>query len=429
MTTSSPEKIRVTDLRRPVLTTAQQQGWAYAAANLPPLSVEAVLDTASAQSGLDDFGPRDFEARLGLQLAEIDEDPARSPVARATTFANSVRHATTRLRVLDLLRQHPEIRDVPINQPVFVVGLPRSGTTHLVNLLAADQRFRSLPLWESQSPVPGPKDVIGADGIDPRFTRSQRRWQQMSAASPLLAAMHPMNPEHIHEELELMLPDFTSYNFEWANSMAPRWRDHHLGTDQRPAYAFLRTMLQVVQWLRGQSEAGDTAERWILKCPQHLEQLGPLMETFPDAHVVMTHRDPVSVVQSAATMAGYGARMHFEHPDIDAIFDYWADRVDRLLTAGMRDLPGIEAGLLTHVPFDGFMADELGTVERILDDAGIDFTDTARRQVGAHRAGHQRGSGGQIVYDLRADFGREPDEVRARYAAYVSAHSIAPEVH
>ena len=116
---------------------------------------------------------------------------------------------------------------------------------------------------------------------------------------PLIAAMHPMNPDHVHEELELMMPDFTTYNNEWI-ARCPKWRDHLLSHDQTASYGYLKTALQILQWF-------TPRERWVLKCPQHLEQIGPLMTTFPDATIVVTHRDPVSVVQSSITMLTYGA--------------------------------------------------------------------------------------------------------------------------
>ena len=130
-------------------------------------------------------------------------------------FGDCVRYAANRLRIHDLLARHPEILDVEIVAPVIVIGLPRSGTTHLVNLLAADTRFRSMPLWESYEPVPDPGEPADADGVDPRWTRCQQAWEAMQAGAPFVAAMHPMAPDHVHEEIELMLPDFSSYNLEW----------------------------------------------------------------------------------------------------------------------------------------------------------------------------------------------------------------------
>ena len=418
---TSPKRVRITDLRYPVLTESQQQTWAYAEANPITLSVDSVLSAAREQTGLGDFGPDDFRERLALWLDEIDADPNRSPVSRMTTHAACTRYAANRLRVLDVLRRHPEIHDEEIVAPIIVVGLPRSGTTHLLNLMSADSRFRSLPLWESQEPVPFAGDELGVDGVDPRLLRSQERWNQMQAKSPLVAAMHPMTPEHIHEELELESLDFSSYNFEWMSSMAPRWRDYYLAHDQRPHYDFIKTMLKLLQWQRGPN-------RWILKCPQHLEQLGPLMDTFPDATVVMTHRDPVSVVQSAATMVGYGARMNFHELDLDAVCDYWIDRVSRLLDAGTRDLALIPDERRVDVYFDQFMANDIGTVEHIYNRAGLEMTEQARGEIREYMSSHKRGSGGQVVYDLRADFGREPAELRTRFANYFDAFPVKVEV-
>ena len=117
---------------------------------------------------------------------------------------------------------------------MIVTGLPRSGTTHLVNLLAADARFHSLPLWQSYEPVPLPGEAALPDGTDPRYARCAAAWEGMKQVTPLLASMHPMEPDHIHEELELMGPDFASYNYEWL-SMSPRWGAHYAATDQTPA--------------------------------------------------------------------------------------------------------------------------------------------------------------------------------------------------
>lgn len=421
MSTEIFDQFRIQDMREPVLTESQRQTLAYAAANPVDLTVDRVLAEAREQTGLHDFGPEDFRERLAVQLEEIDSDPNRTPVSRMTTFASSVRYAANRQRVLDLLGRNPEINDLEIVAPIIVIGLPRSGTTHLVNLLATDSRFRSLPLWEAEEPVPQAGDEIGPDGVDPRYVRAQQRWEALQAQSPLIAAMHPMSPDHIHEELELECMDFSSYVFEWTAGMAPRWRDYYLARDQRPHYEFLKTMLKVLQWQRGPN-------RWILKCPQHLEQLVPLMETFPDATVVMTHRDPVSVVQSAATMIGYGARMNFHEPDIDAVFDYWNDRIHRLLDAGTRDLGNIPPDRRIDVHFDEFMADELGTVEKIYDRSGIELTSESRREIEEYIATHQRGANGQVVYDLRADFGREPADVRAGFAHYFESFPVKVEV-
>lgn len=413
-------EIRIDDLAEPVLSDLQRSALAYGESQHTDLTVEAVLERAVGATGLDDFGPDDFEERLGLWLSEMDEDPDALGLARLVLFGNAVRYASNRLRIADLLQRHPEIHDVPIERPVIVVGLPRSGTTNLVNLLGADQRFRSLPLWESYEPVPDPAESRPVDGIDPRWTRCSGMWEAMRATVPHVAAMHPMEPDHIHEEIELQLPDFASYNQEWV-SRAPRWRDYHLSHDQTPHYRYMKTALQVLQWRRPR-------ERWVLKSPQHLEQIGPLLSVFPDATFVITHRDPVAVVQSTATMMAYSARMGYRHTMPEWYVGYWTDRIRRLLDSSVRDRHLLPADRTVDVYFDRYMADEMGTLQHIYDVAGLDFTAEARRQVAAHRDAHPRGKEGRVVYDLRRDFSVTPDEVRTPFDFYFDRFDTRIEV-
>jgi len=413
-------EIRIDDLAEPVLSDLQRSALAYGESQHTDLTVEAVLERAVGATGLDDFGPDDFEERLGLWLSEMDEDPDALGLARLVLFGNAVRYASNRLRIAGLLQRHPEIHDVPIERPVIVVGLPRSGTTNLVNLLGADQRFRSLPLWESYEPVPDPAESRPVDGIDPRWTRCNGMWEAMRATVPHVAAMHPMEPDHIHEEIELQLPDFASYNQEWV-SRAPRWRDYHLSHDQTPHYRYMKSALQVLQWRRPR-------ERWVLKSPQHLEQIGPLLSVFPDATFVVTHRDPVAVVQSTATMMAYSARMGYRHTMPEWYVEYWTDRIRRLLDSSVRDRHLLPADRTVDVYFDRYMADEMGTLQHIYDVAGLDFTAEARRQVAAHRDAHPRGKQGRVVYDLRRDFSVTPDEVRTPFDFYFDRFDTRIEV-
>ena len=413
-------EIRIDDLAAPVLNDVQRMGLDYGETKTTELTVDAVCAAAVDRTGLDDFGPDDFRTRLGRQLTEMDADPERTGLGRMLMFGDCVRYAANRLRIRDLLARHPEILDVEIAAPVIVIGLPRSGTTHLVNLLASDTRFRSMPLWESYEPVPDPREPAGADGVDPRWTRCQQAWEAMQAGAPFVAAMHPMAPDHVHEENELMAPDFSNYNLEWV-ARAPQWRDHYLGHDQTPHYAYLKQVLQILQWLRPRA-------RWVLKSPQHLEQIGPLRTTFPDATIVVTHRDPVAVVQSTITMLTYGARTLYRTTRPEWYRDYWTDRIGRLLDASLRDRHLLPADRTVDVFFDEYMADELGTVQRVYDAAGIELTDAARAEIEAYRHAHPRGQDGRVVYDLRRDFATTPAEVRARFDAYLDRFPARIEV-
>ncbi len=414
-----PDDIHIGDLANPELSEMQEGVLTMMSANPPTLTEEAVLGAALERTGLHDFGPEDFRERLSVWLEAVNEDSELGPMGRTVVFNDCVRYASNRLRLEDLVEKHPEVLEVEIKAPIIVGGLPRSGTTHLLNLIAADERLRSLPYWESLEPIPAPTDAHEEGEEDPRLTRCRQVSALQDQIMPLLPAMHHMAPEHVHEEIELQAIDFSSYILEW-NAMVPRWRDYYLAHDQRSSYAYLKKALQALQWLKG-------PERWILKSPQHLEQLGPLMETFPDATLVLTHRDPVSVIQSAITMLAYGDRMRRTRVNPKAVADYWIDRVERMLRACVRDRELIPADKSIDVLFHEFMADDIATVGRIYDLAGLPLTGRARQQFDDYMQANPRGKHGRVVYDLEGDFGVNPDALRERFGFYFERFPIRAE--
>jgi hypothetical protein len=419
------EAIRITDLAQPQLNAAQRGAIAYGENLQVDLSSASILSEAQSLTGLEDFGPADFMQRLDLLCDEWGSDPGLINLGRLSLRNKLLQHAKSRLLIQDVLTRHPEIHAVGIRAPIIVAGLPRSGTTHLLNLMAADSRLRALPLWESYEPVPLPGEGLLEGGIDPRYQRCADQWQMMQSLSPLLAAMHPMNPDHIHEELELMGPDFASYNYEWL-SVSPRWRDHYYACDQTPHYEYMKTVLKILTWQDGDHSGERT--RWVLKCPQHLEQLGVLRAVFPDATVAITHRDPVSVIQSAVTMLAYGQRVSRRAVDLDGLIHYWTDRVLHLLRACVRERQLLDAAQSIDVLFHEFMADDLAMVEKIYARANLPMTAAARQQLQEFLRRHPRGREGRVVYDLRGDFGVEPAALRAQFGFYFERFPVQVEV-
>ena len=421
-----PDTIRIADLGKPILSPAQQAALSYTEGLSVDLTPASILQEAQHHTGCSDFGADDFRERLALLCDEWDSDEEITSLGRLSLRNKLLQHAQSRLLIQRRLREHPEIHRVRISEPIIVVGLPRSGTTHLLNLLAADSRLRALPLWESYEPVPMPSEPPAEGGRDPRWLRCENQWQAMQSLSPLLAAMHPMNPDHIHEELELMGPDFASYNYEWL-SPSPRWRELYYATDQTPHYQYMHTVLKLLTWQDGDHTGENT--RWVLKCPQHLEQLPVLKSVFPDATIAVTHRDPVSVVQSAITMLAYGQRTSRRRVDLDALLTYWTDRVAHLLEACVRDRDCFPPGQSIDVPFAEFMADDLGMLEKIYQRAGLPLTPAARAELQAYIDAHPRGRHGQVIYNLREDFGVEPAALRERFETYLQRFPVALEVN
>ncbi len=411
--------LRIDDLVSPRFTAAQQSVLDYGATLDVSLDEHDLVAQARSHTGLEDFGPDDFWPRLRAYLRAVEDDRGLNNLARLTQQRRVVKLLSSRLGLTELLRLHPEILDIDIDHPLIVVGLPRSGTTHLVNLLAADRRRRALPWWECQEPFPVRGDGPGVDGVDPRYIRCAAEHAVEVEMAPLVQAMHDRFPEAIEEEVELLDIDFASYTLEW-HARVPDWRDFYLGLDQRGHYAYMKTVLQALTFLRG-------PRQWVLKSPQHLEQLGPLVDTFPRAAFAITHRDPVAVIQSAITMLAYGDRMRRHEIDPGPLADYWIDRVETLLRACVRDRELLPADRSIDVLFHEFMADDIATVERFYGCAGVEMTTSARRQLDAYMAANPRGKHGRLVYDLRGDFGLEPEAVRERFSFYFDRFAVRPE--
>lgn len=415
------EEIRIADLREPQRDADAQALYDMALAMEVDLDPAGLAAAAERKTGLDDYGDPTVLDRLAAQVAAVEADAGLSGLGRLIVRRRLVGLLAARLRFEDFVRRHPEALDVDLDPPIVVVGLPRSGTTHLVNVLAADTRFRSMPWWEVAEPTPVLGDGPGRDGVDPRYLRSLADHEAANAVAPLTALMHDRPPWSIEEECELMDLDLCTYVLEW-HARVPAWRDHQATLDHDAHYAFLRRELQVLSYLRGPN-------RWVLKCPQHLERLGPLLATFPDATVAFTLRDPVAVLQSAITMLAYGDRNRRVAVEPDELAAYWVDRIESLLRAGVRDAHLIPGAQRVDVEFGAFMADDLAMAERILDVAGLGVTDEARAQLAAYVGGNPRGKDGRVVYDLRADFHLEPAELYDRYAFYFEAFpQITPEV-
>jgi hypothetical protein len=377
-----------------------------------------LMATARAETGLEDFGAGDFVERLGLLCDAMRQEGGFNGAGIMQQHVFILGLLKNRLLIEDLVRQHPEILEVQIAAPIIICGLPRTGTTHLHNLMSADPALRSLPYWESLEPVLPAHEVPEAGAPDPRLARTDMALSFLNTALPYFNRMHEMTVEHTHEEIQLLAVDFSTMLFETTAPM-PAWRDAYLSRDQRPTYAYLRKVLQVLQWLRG-------GTRWVLKTPQHLEQFPALLETFPDATFVVTHRDPVSVTASMVTMIAYTARLTRHRVDVEGMGAYWADRLERMLRRCAEERDVLPADRTIDVHFDAFMADDLAMVARVYDLAGQPLDERARGAMASFMAAHPRGRHGSVVYDL-GDFGLDTRERRRALAFYTERFGVTIE--
>jgi hypothetical protein len=417
-TTAPGGVIDILDLHHPVLTELQRK--TVDAAPDVELEEEVVLDLARRQTGLSDFGDPGFRERLRLWLQCAKEDEGLSRLGRGTIFGMCVRYAAMRLRVEDVVRRHPDILDLKIDRPLVIAGLPRSGTTHLQNFLSADPQLRSLPYWEAIRPVPAPDEIAKPGEEDPRHAKCAAEWEQADALLPYSKAMHEFSPDHISEDVEFSCLDFGSYHIEWL-IFAPRWRDYCATHDQVPIYAYLKKCLQVMNFLTGE-------KRWLMKCPQHMEYLAPLSTVFPDATVVLCHRDTVASIQSAITSNCYRQRISRKAVEPDKTRTYWVDRYERLLRSCVRDRGSYGEAQSIDVYFDKFMGDSMATVEEIYQKAGLVLDDPLRARMAAFLEANPRGKYGQVHYDLRRDFGVNPEDMRENFKFYFDRFPVKVEV-
>ncbi|OBJ09226.1 sulfotransferase [Mycobacterium sp. 1465703.0] len=421
---SAVDDIDFDDLTAPQLTDVQRQILEFTEAKPVDLDIDRMLEEAIEQSGLTagaaDLDDTDgFADRLRVHVAAIEADTGLRQLTRGSLRQRIVRLLRNRLSLTELIRRYPEIESIPIEKPFIVVGMPRSGTTHLVNLIASDPRRRALPYWESQEPIPALGQGPDIFGVDPRYVRAKAEHDALMASAPVVAAMHDRFPEAIEEEVELLDLDLASYVLEW-HARVPDWRDFYLGLDQTRHYAYMKKVLQALTFLRG-------PRTWVLKSPQHCEQLGPLMAAFPDATVAFTHRDPVAVIQSAITMMAYSDRLRRSSIDPEWLLDYWSDRVHRLLSACVRDRDLIAAERSIDINFHQLNGNEMPVLERLYQYAGVELPPKVRERFQRYLDGNPRGKHGRIRYDLQRHFGIAADELRDRFGFYFDKFDVGPE--
>jgi hypothetical protein len=409
VTDATTKVVHLDDLAKPRYSVEAQQIRDMMSVVAPqcPLDAAVMHDRARVDTGLDDFGPDDYRERLELYLSDLRHIDMHGP-GIVNFHSQLVQWLKNRLLLTALMKRHPEIPDIELLPPVVIAGLPRTGTTHLHNMLSAAPTFRSLPYWESVEPFP----LASEAGLnpDPRIARMDMAVAMLDILMPHFALMHEMTTDHAHEEIHLLANDFSTMLMDTL-AHVPRWTEYYWSTDQTSSYEYLATELKALQFLRG-------GRRWVLKSPQHLGQLPVLERVFPGVIVAFTHRDPIPVALSMITMIAYSERMHRDEVDLGLIAEAWVNNLDRLLESCVRHRDVIPADRSVDIRFDDFMTDELGTAERLYALAGEPFDLPVRTAIADYLAAHPRGRLGRVATSWEV-FGIEEAELRSRFASYI----------
>ena len=385
-----------------------------------PFDEAAILADARATDGLGDFGAEGFREPLGMLLASFANAPLHALGVRLLR-ASVVWSLVSRLRAHYWFEAHPEIAGEVIEAPLVVVGMMRSGTTLMQRILASDPAHACALGWEVGAPAPAP-GAWPADP-DPRIAAAEARTEQARKFAPDLFAIHPSYAHQAEEEIVFLADAFLSHVPE-ASCDVPAYRAWLDGQDFTPAYDYLLRMLQLLQWQKKQR--GERCGRWVLKTPAHLGYLEPLFATFPGAHVIHMHRDPLETIPSGASLNATLWRMHCGEVDPRRVGSQWIERMAwtnrRAMDFRERDPKAGER--FTDVRFRDAVADPVAEAGRIYADAGIDLSSAARSAMTRWLADDRREK--LAAHRYRAeDFGLSPGQIRDTFADY-TRRFIAP---
>jgi hypothetical protein len=377
-----------------------------------PFGEARLLQSARKAAGLEDFGTEPFLEPLRVLLDSLRAAPLND-LGVMILRGMLLRSLVQRLRTQQWCTEHPEILDEPIDAPIVVVGMMRSGTTLLQRVLSADPRFACAYGWEVGEPAPRPGWDPAAD--DPRIPDAEAREGQTRTFAAEIFAIHPTYVHEAEEEIVFLADAFLSHVPE-ASCDVPVYRAWIDGQDFAPAYRWMRRMLQLLQWQKRQR--GEPVRPFVLKTPAHLGYLDVLLAEFPDAHIVHAHRDPVDVIPSGASLNTTLWRTHCDDVDPREVGRQWIERMgwscDRALAARER----IPASQVTDVAFSESVADPIGTAGRVLGAVGIDLDDRAVAAMEAWIAQDRKRESLPTHRYTAADFGLTNDQIRERFAAY-----------
>lgn len=388
------------------------------------LNPEALLATAKRETGLEDFGGDDFIEPMRLMIKALEDEADLNPVGRFMNRANILRLLKGRLYAQDLFLRHPEILQRKIPDPVVVVGLGRSGTTRLHRLLASDPAFLHLKSWESVYPVPYPECFTAREEgkTDPRITALNQGLKAVLYMSPQVAAVHPLGTFEVEEEIGLLQYGFATQIFE-IQAKIPTFAEWLMTHSQQHAYEYMVQLMKMVSWFRNDPQD----KPWILKSPQHMQDLDALLQVFPDAKLVCPHRDPVKVVGSTCSMAWNAIVRDSDSISPLWVGQEWLSKTERMLHKNLR----VREEMVTpenqyDILYADITADWQQAVQGVYDFLGRPFTDDARQHMQAWLDSNQQHKHGAHKYSL-ADFGLNADEVEQRMAFYRERFNIPHE--
>lgn len=378
-------------------------------------TVDRLIDQARARTGLSDFGSESFREGLVALIEGAEAAGTFNELGRTVLHEQAIGFLSTRLSVEDCYRRHPEIGEQKIVAPLFGLGLPRTGSTALSFLLAEDPRSRSLLTWESNSPVPPPEPATY--DTDPRIAEAAARIALMDQMAPRFKVMLPSSPTGPNECLPVLALEFRSVMF---NAMGDNrhYEEWLSACDMVPAYRYHERVLKVLQWK-------FPARPWRLKSPAHMDTIDALLEVYPDASFVMTHRDIGQVIPSLVSLFDAMSEMLRSGPLAPDFAANQAAFWERALrkTLAYRD-DGHEDRFF-DMQFANVRKDPVGEVRKLYDWLGVELTEEVADRMSAWWTSNPRDKQGAHEYHAE-DYGIDLDELHRQFAFYNDRFAARP---
>lgn len=378
------------------------------------LEVESLLGDASHDTGLSDWGGDAFREPLAVLLKALREEARLTPAGQASIRHKLLRHAANRLRIQDAWKRHAEIHDVRVERPVFVVGLPRSGTTHMHKFLAINPAYRALQFWEMA--LPAPESFARSE----RIAQTEEIIAEMYSVAPTAKAIHFMAPTEPHECHELFENDFVSRLHDpfYRIPTYAAWLDQH---DFEGTYRYHRLQLQM---LTSQSPGA----RILLKDPLHIFDMEALFKVYPDARIIVMHRDPLKTVPSFCSLAFTVRRARSDQANPHEVGKQILEKLQRGITKLMqfRRTNAARAGQFCDVHYDDLMADPIGVARRVGDTFDARVTTEAADRMQRWLDEHPQNKHGVHRYGPE-EFGLTERDVRSAFAEYCSTYDVRKE--
>ncbi|MBL4826334.1 MAG: sulfotransferase [Spongiibacteraceae bacterium] len=378
------------------------------------LLAEELIAQARKSTNLEKFDSDSFREGLDVLLADLNRHK-RPQVSHQRLVDSLVLALANRLKITDYLEKNPQLLDRPIEKPVFVFGVPRTGTTLLSNLLAADPARRSPLTWELDDPVP----PASAESLytDPRALARLEMEKKMLAANPQAGKYYRNSAIYPNECVYIMSQDFKTLMWESRGELA-NYRDWLLATDMSSAYQYHKKVLQVLQ-----AEAPGV---WNLKMPSHALWLETLLKVYPDARLVWTHRDPLAATGSFCSLISLSHQaftlgMDREYIGKNCLLQA-KEHANRIM--GFREKLGEDR--VIDVQYSDLMRDPVATMRQLYSDSGDDFADSAQQGMQAWLDDNPQNKFGKHEYKLD-QFSLSVSDVKSAFESYQSRYDVEIE--